>query len=114
GELFASGRATLNPGYELTLEEIASALAQVPGSVIVTGHTDAQAIRRGEFSDNYDLSRARATTVARTLESKASTPLSIRVNRAGSDKPYREPADDPANYAANRRVEIVHTLQRSR
>jgi type VI secretion system protein ImpK len=113
GEPFASGRATLNPGHESTLQEIARALAQVPGSVVVTGHTDAQAIRRGEFSDNYDLSRARAATVVQLLESNAGTPLSVRANGVGSDEPLRQPADDPANYSANRRVEIVHTPQQA-
>lgn len=110
GELFASGRATLTEGSEGALLEIAQALARVPGTVVVTGHTDAQALRRGEFSDNYDLSRARAITVKDFLESSAGTPLSIRSNGVGGDRPIRPP-DDPANYAANRRVEIVHTAQ---
>ena len=114
GELFASGRATLSPGSETTLDEIARALAQVPGSVVVTGHTDAQALRRGEFNDNYELSSARAATVVQLLQSRAGAPLSIRANGAGPDKPFREPADDPRNYAENRRVEIVHTSQASR
>ena len=114
GDLFASGRATLSAGSESTLQEIAGALAQVPGGVVVTGHTDAQALRRGEFSDNYDLSRARAETVVQLLESSAGTRLSIRANGAGSDNPYLKPADDPGNYAENRRVEIVHTSQASR
>jgi type VI secretion system protein ImpK len=111
GELFGSGRATLSAGSESTLQEIARALAQVPGSVVVTGHTDAQALRPGEFSDNYDLSRARAETVVQLLESNAGTRLSIIAKGAGPDSPYRTPRDDPRNYAENRRVEIVHTLQ---
>ena len=43
---------------------MAAALDQVPGRVVVVGHTDKQAIQSLRYRDNFDLSRERAVSVA--------------------------------------------------
>jgi type VI secretion system protein ImpK len=43
--LFASGSAAVNAAYEPVLQRVAAAIAQVPGRVLVVGHTDDQPLR---------------------------------------------------------------------
>lgn len=106
--LFASGSATIAAGYEPVLQRVAAAIAQVPGRVLVVGHTDDQPLRSIRYSDNVELSRERAVGVARILQSVAANAGRITWNGAGSSQPKHVPASDPANRALNRRVEIVH------
>src|SRR5829696_848571 len=44
-DLFKSGSASVNPAHYQTLQRLAAALNQVPGRVLVVGHTDDQAVR---------------------------------------------------------------------
>src|SRR5207253_1524494 len=59
-DLFRSGSADVNPAYQETLRRIASALNQVPGRVLVVGHTDDQRLSSFRYRDNFELSRDRA------------------------------------------------------
>ncbi len=106
--LFASGSATVNAAYEPVLQRVAAAVGQVPGRVLVVGHTDDQPLRSFRYSDNVDLSRERAVSVVRILQTVAANAGRITWNGAGSSEPRHVPASDPANRALNRRVEIVH------
>jgi type VI secretion system protein ImpK len=106
--LFASGSATVNPAYEPVLQRVAAALAQVPGRVLVVGHTDDQPLRSFRYSDNFELSADRAKTVVGILLATPGNAGRITPSGAGSSQPRYEPASDPANRALNRRVEIVH------
>lgn len=107
-DLFASGSAAVNPRYGTTLQHIAAALMQVPGRVLVTGHTDDQALRSLRYRDNFELSRERAVSVTRILEAGLSTKGRLESNGAGSSDPRYRPESDPENRARNRRVEILH------
>jgi len=106
--LFASGSATVNPAYEPVLQHVAAAIAQVPGRVLVVGHTDDQPLRSMRYSDNVELSRERAVSVVRILQTVPANAGRLTWNGAGSSEPKHLPASDPANRALNRRVEIVH------
>jgi type VI secretion system protein ImpK len=106
-DLFASGSATINGRYEDALARVASALNQVPGRVLVEGHTDDQPLRSFRYRDNFELSRDRAANVARVLQ-KSMDPARIQLNGAGSANPRFLPVTDSENRARNRRVEIVH------
>jgi type VI secretion system protein ImpK len=108
GTLFASGSATVDPGYAPVLQRVAAALAQVPGRVLVEGHTDDQPLRSIRYSDNVQLSRERAVSVGTILQSTPGNAGRITVNGRGSSQPRYVPASDPANRALNRRVEILH------
>ena len=102
-DMFASGSATVNPVHRPTLDRIADALNQLPGTVMVVGHTDAQPIRSLMFRDNYHLSRQRAADVATILRQRLKDPSRVDERGAGSDIPL-----EPGNPDRNRRVEIIH------
>ncbi len=103
-DMFASASATVNPVHRPTLDRIADALNELPGTVMVIGHTDAQPIRSLMFRDNYHLSRQRAVDVANILRQRLNDPSRIVDERgAGSDRPL-----EPGNPGRNRRVEIIH------
>jgi type VI secretion system protein ImpK len=106
--LFASGSAAVNAAYEPVLQRVAAAIAQVPGRVLVVGHTDDQPLRSMRYSDNVELSRERAVSVVKILQAVPANAGRLTWNGAGSSQPKHEPASDPANRALNRRVEIVH------
>jgi type VI secretion system protein ImpK len=107
-DLFASGSATLNAAHSDTLRRVAAAINQVPGRVLVVGHTDDQALRSLRYRDNFDLSRERAVSVVKLLQQGLSNPGRLEWSGAGSSKPRYLPESEPQNRARNRRVEIVH------
>jgi len=107
-ELFDSGSATVNPAYYDTLQKIGRAINQVPGRVLVEGHTDDQALRSLRFRDNFELSRERAVGVAKVLQASLENAARVQSAGVGSSKPRYLPESDPANRAKNRRVEIIH------
>ena len=106
-DLFASGSATITPIYTETLQHISSAINQVPGRVLVEGHTDDQPVRSFRFRDNFELSRERALGVARALQVGLDNPARVSWTGVGSTKPVVR-GSDPASRARNRRVEIIH------
>jgi type VI secretion system protein ImpK len=106
--LFASGSARVDPRYDSLVHEIGAALNRVPGRIIVTGHTDDQPVRSFQFHDNYELSRARAQTVAQLLQNDVQDSGRIDSAGKGDSDPLYKPADLPENRARNRRVEIIH------
>ena len=106
--LFGSGSAHLNPDLNPTLLEVGRALDQVPGHVLIVGHTDDQPIHSLQYADNFDLSRARAVAVAEVLKPTLQSFGRVEWQGVGSTQP-RYPLDTPENRARNRRVEIIHT-----
>lgn len=104
--LFEPGSATLSSDHEALMRRIAEALAQVPGKVLVIGHTDNQPIRTVRFPSNWHLSEERANAVRAILVSRSVA--AERINAEG--RADGEPVvvnDTPANRALNRRVEIT-------
>jgi type VI secretion system protein ImpK len=108
GELFASGSAGVNPDSLDTLHRITIALNQVPGRVLVVGHTDDQAIRSLRYRDNFELSRERAVSVVNVLKETINNGARITWTGVADTQPLYQPPSDPANRARNRRVEIIH------
>ncbi len=106
-DLFASGSATVNPAHYDTLQRVAAAINQVPGRVLVEGHTDDQPVRSPRFSDNFELSRERALGVVKVLQLGLDNHARVSWTGVGSTQPL-SPGTDPASRARNRRVEIVH------
>jgi type VI secretion system protein ImpK len=107
-DLFASGSATVNPSHYETLQHVASAINQVPGRVLVKGHTDDQPVKSITYRDNFGLSRERAVGVAKILQLGIENHARVSWTGVGSSEPLYLPPSDPANRARNRRVEIVH------
>jgi type VI secretion system protein ImpK len=106
--LFASGSADVNPAYYDVIARLATALTQVPGRVLVVGHTDSQPLQSFRYQDNFELSRERAVSVVNLLEQTMGKGASLRWTGVGSSQPLYTPEADPENRARNRRVEIVH------
>jgi len=109
---FAPGSATLLAEREALMGRIADALAQVSGSVLVTGHTDNQAIARSaRFPSNWHLSEERARTVRELLVARKVAAERIRAEGRADAEPL-VPNDTPGNRALNRRVEITLVVGR--
>jgi type VI secretion system protein ImpK len=105
--LFASARASLTPAFVPLIERVGAALRQLPGSVLVTGHSDSAPIKSLRFPSNWHLSQARAEEVAGRLAAITGEPARFTAEGRGESEPAvpENPRD-----ARNRRVEI--TLQR--
>lgn len=107
--LFDSGRATVRDQYLPILLRIAEALNQVPGQVLVTGHTDNQPSRSVRFPSNWHLSQARAEAVALLIAPKLTDPARIKPDGRSDQEPVAG-NDTPEGRAVNRRVEILLRL----
>jgi len=109
---FAPGSATLLPEREALMGRIADALAQVSGSVLVTGHTDNQPIARSaRFPSNWHLSEERARSVRELLVARKVAAERIRAEGRADAEPLVA-NDTPGNRALNRRVEITLVVGR--
>ncbi len=77
--LFASARADLQPNFVPVIRRIGEALGQLPGRVLVTGHSDSAPIKSLKFPSNWHLSQARAESVTTMLiEVTSSKPGPLR------------------------------------
>jgi type VI secretion system protein ImpK len=103
-DLFASGSVAVKPDYFALLQKIGAALAQLPGAVLVTGHTDSVPIQTLRFPSNWHLSRERAQRVSDVLAETVGAPA--RFNAEGRADSAPLVPDDPKN-ARNRRVEVM-------
>lgn len=111
--LFPSGSADLNPAGDARIDELAATLkdiaAKIPTDVNwvlrVDGHADRQKMVRGIGYDNWDLSANRAINVVRRLIADGVPPDRLAAAAFGDNQPL-DPADTPAAYAKNRRIEI--------
>jgi chemotaxis protein MotB len=111
--LFDSGRAEIKPDGMKVLEKVGQVLAGLSDKDIrIEGHTDNKPIvgeLREKYPTNWELSTARATAVARTLEDRAKVdPKRLVAAGFGEYRPIA-PNDTPENRALNRRIEIVLT-----
>jgi chemotaxis protein MotB len=104
---FASGSADLAQDYFGVMEEIRAVLMLQPGRIQVQGHTDSLPIRSGPFRSNWDLSSARAVSVAHELMLGGYLDERRFQVTGFSDTRPLAPNDTPANRARNRRVEVV-------
>ena len=107
--MFSSGSEQIRSQSVDLVGKVAAALAQFPGKVKVTGHTDSQPIRSIRFPSNWHLSAARATVVGNLLREKwgAHQPeMPIETEGAGDSRPLAENTT-MQNRAKNRRVEIT-------
>jgi chemotaxis protein MotB len=105
--LFALGESELSGDARNSLEKIAAAIRLTPYMINVVGHTDNIPMRSNKFRSNWELSVARASSVARYLvEEVAMDPIQFVVSGYSSYRPIA-PNTTAANRAKNRRVEII-------
>lgn len=104
---FASGSAQLAEDYVDVLERVRDVLLTKSGAIQVHGHTDNVPIGNAGFRSNWDLSAARAASVAHELLAGGLlSPGRLQVVGFADTRPLADNGD-PAGRAANRRVEIV-------
>ncbi len=104
--LFASGSSSVAPAVMPLLGRIGEALARLPGSILVTGHTDSVPIKTLSFPSNWHLSQERAQRVTESLAEVVGDPGRFTAE-GRADTELRVP-ENPRD-ARNRRVEITLT-----
>jgi type VI secretion system protein ImpK len=104
--LFAPGSARLDAALHPAILRVAEALDRVPGTVVVTGHTDDVPIRTARFPSNWELSTERARSVTGLMASRLRDPSRLRAEGLADSQPVA-PNDSAANRARNRRVAIL-------
>lgn len=104
--LFRTGEATLQPGALDVLRQVASVLSKEELSIEVEGHSDDIPIATAQFPSNWELSSARASSVARLLIDSGVPAKRLAVVGLASNQPL-VPNDSPENRARNRRVIIT-------
>jgi type VI secretion system protein ImpK len=106
--MFGSGVATLNSGYDPLLARIGSALEDEKGAITIFGYTDNQPIHTARFPSNFELSLARAQAVSQKIEAKLSDPKRVKaIGRADADPLASNATADGRQQ--NRRTEIELT-----
>lgn len=105
-ELFLSGKAELRDKFDVIVTHVGQTLDKEPGWIKVVGHTDSDKIRSAAFSSNYELSEARAKTVANLITPELADPSRVKVEGKGADEPVA-PNTSAEGKALNRRVEIL-------
>jgi chemotaxis protein MotB len=107
---FPSGTAKLTWEFESLLLEMAEVLASIPGELTIEGHTDDVPIRTDRFYSNWDLSAARAASVANALLASGTVEPNRLAVKGLADTASRVDNDSADNRAKNRRVEIIIDL----
>ena len=107
--LFELGASTLSPKALKALNAITQTIKSTPYMINIVGHTDNIPMSSGRFPSNWELSVARASSVARFLIDEINiNPNQLAVSGYASYRPIK-PNTTAANRAANRRVEIIIT-----
>jgi len=105
--LFDPGSADVASRAVPLFNRVAAALNQVPGRVLVSGHTDNQPIRSLRFPSNWHLSKARADSVMQLLAASVK-PARLSAEGRADTEPVATNATAEGR-ARNRRVEILLT-----
>lgn len=103
---FSAGSAFLQPQFRPILRSIGELLADVPGEIEVSGHSDSQQISNELYRSNWDLSAQRAVAVAEELVRAPGFDQSrMEVVGRASNAPLST-NNSAADRSRNRRVEI--------
>ncbi len=104
---FEPGSAELSASYYPILRDVREVIARRNGTVSVEGHTDDTQVASNRYRSNWDLSAARAVSVAEELfVDGVLDPRRFAVTGFAHVQPLL-PNDSAANRDRNRRVEIV-------
>jgi chemotaxis protein MotB len=105
--LFDPGKTDLKPAGKDAIKQVTRILAGIEGRKFqVTGHTDNQPIKKGNFKSNWELSTQRAVVVVRFMSSNGMD--GKRLSAAGYADTLPVGANDTDDgRRKNRRIEIV-------
>ena len=104
---FSAGSAFLQPQFKPIIRKIGMILADMPGDIEISGHSDSQNISNELYRSNWDLSSQRAVAVAEELRKAPGFDegrMSV-VGKADTDPLVQ--AKDAQGRSRNRRVEIA-------
>lgn len=104
--LFAPASAAVSASRAPLLAQIAAALATLPGTVVVSGHTDNTPIGNARFPSNWHLSEGRAQAVRELLLAAGLPANRVRAEGRADGEPVAA-NDTPGNRSQNRRVDIT-------
>jgi chemotaxis protein MotB len=114
--LFDPGQADISPEGTPDLDALAAAILQLETEIPpdinwvlrIDGHTDIRPISNARFPSNWELSAARAISVAQYLVSKGVSPNRLVAAGFGEFTPL-DPANTEEAYRRNRRIEFKLT-----
>ncbi len=109
--MFRTGGAELKDESKKILDKLARFFTKFPYQVQVQGHTDSIPINSTKFPSNWDLSAARAVTVARYFQSLGIPPVQLEATGYGEYRPLADNATVKGRNK-NRRVEIFLKLDK--
>ena len=104
--MFAPGSAEPTKSGAETIEKFARILYAIPNRVIIEGHTDNIPISSSTFPSNWELSGARAGSIARLLEYFGIDSTRMEIAGFGSTRP-KVANDSPELRQLNRRIDIL-------
>lgn len=106
--LFKPGEAVVKEEGARALYSVAAILSRIKNRVEIVGHTDPRPVSGKEFTNNWDLSLARAARVAAVLEDAGySNPVIIRGQAAGRYDDLPKGLSEDLKLGVSRRVDIV-------
>src|SRR5665648_752794 len=106
--LFKSGSDFVDPKGKEALKTLAQVLSGTKDiTVLIEGHTDNVPIKTNKFTDNWDLSTARATSIVRILtKDNGFDPTRITASGRGQFFPVQS-NETVEGRASNRRTEVI-------
>jgi len=104
--LFSSGVARIAPQAQSVLENIAGILAPFPNALRVEGYTDDKPISTPQFPSNWELSAARAASVARLFSDHGVAAQRLGIIGWGEVRPIADNSTEEGRNR-NRRVMVV-------
>jgi len=103
---FQSGSHIMNDDYYDVMDDIREAVLKKPGKIQVQGHTDNIPIRSARYRSNWELSTARAVSVAQALMDGDVDPRRFEVSGFADTQALGDNNSEESR-SRNRRVEIV-------
>ena len=105
---FYSGSAELSPDFLPTLKKIGKTITDAGGRITIEGHTDDVPLTgHYRYRSNWDLSGARAASVADYLTEQAGVPRERMMVRGMADTKPVAANDSREGSAKNRRIEVL-------
>ena len=104
--MFGSGSDTLQKKFMTPIERVAIALNDLPGPVIIAGHSDNVPIRSSRFPSNMHLSLARAKSVMKRMAEQLDDPARMSAEGRADSEPIADNSTREGR-ATNRRIEVL-------
>lgn len=109
---FKRGSSRLSLDAKDSLGRIANVILGIEGRVVVSGHTGDEPLQWSRFTSKWDLSAARAAAVVDFLAKSGQVESSRMMAQGLADSRPLNDGLNPADRAANQRVEILVTKSR--